>query len=68
MWVASLADVEGLDDGMPGLRVDGARAIRAKYPNGDPEASGGFLRGANQGMGGGDYVKGWIPLAANTEW
>jgi hypothetical protein len=65
VWVAELGEVAG---GMPGLRVDGKRAIRAKYPNGDPEQSGSFLRGANQGMGGGDYVKGWIPLAANTEW
>lgn len=41
---------------------------RAKYPNGDPEESGNFLRGAGAAMGGGDYVKGWIPLAAGTEW
>ena len=71
VWVASLSGVElqrKLPAGFPGLRLDGRRAIRAKYPNGDPEASGSFLRGASQGMGGGDYVKGWIPLAANTAW
>ena len=68
VWKASLGHVVGLGEGVPGLRVDGRRAIRAKYPNGDPEQSGAFLRGANQGMGGGDYVKGWMPLAANTEW
>ena len=70
VWVADLSHVSGLDDkeGIPGLRIDGKRAIRAKFPNGDPEESGSFLRGASQGMGGGDYVKGWIPLAANTQW
>ena len=65
-WVADVSSA-GLSE-MPGLRKDGQRAIRAKYPNGDPEQSGSFLRGANQGMGGGDYVKGWMPLAAHTEW
>ena len=68
VWVATLPASVALPEGMPGLRVDGRRAIRAKYPNGDPEQSGDFLRGAHQGMGGGDYVKGWIPLAAHTQW
>ena len=67
VWMADLSHLD-MSGGMPGLRVNGDRAIRAKYPNGDPEQSGSFLRGANQGMGGGDYVKGWIPLAARTEW
>ena len=73
VWVADLSHVfddadAALPDGIPGLRINGRRAIRAKYPNGDPEQSGNFLRGASQGMGGGDYVKGWIPLAARTPW
>jgi hypothetical protein len=68
VWQASLAGVHGLGDGIPGLRVDGRRAIRGKWPNGDPEQSGSFLKGASQGMGGGDYVKGWVPLAAGTQW
>ena len=77
VWVADLKKaqpevVERLaaasDDGMPGLRLDGKRAIRAKYPNGDPERSGSYLRGYNAGMGGGDYVQGWLPLAAGTQW
>jgi len=53
---------------IPGLRVDSRRAIRAKYPDGDPEASGDWLEGADQGMGGGDYVYGWVPLGHDTEW
>ena len=43
---------------MPGLRVDGERAIRAKYPDGDPERSGEWLAGASANMGGGDYLYG----------
>ena len=39
VWVAELP--ASLDvSGMVGLRIDGRRAIRAKYPNGDPEQSG----------------------------
>ena len=53
---------------IPGLRIDGRRAIRAKYPNGDPESSGNWLKGYNAGMGGGDYTRGYIPLSAGSEW
>mmetsp|Transcript_23005 Transcript_23005/g.69097 ORF Transcript_23005/g.69097 Transcript_23005/m.69097 type:complete len:905 (-) Transcript_23005:972-3686(-) len=53
---------------VPGLRVDGRRAIRAKFPDGDPERSGDWLEGADAAMGGGDYVYGWVPLAHGTEW
>jgi hypothetical protein len=31
-----------------------------RYPNGDPEQSGEFLRGESADMGGGDYIKGWV--------
>eukprot|EP00937_MAST-01D_sp_MAST-1D-sp2_P004825 g4825.t1 len=65
-WVADVS-AAGFKE-MPGLRVNGQRAIRAKYPNGDPEQSGHFLQGAGASMGGGDYVKGWVPLSANTQW
>lgn len=74
VWVASIKGMRdkssggelhaALPEGMPGLRKDGERAIRAKYPNGDPERSGQFLRGASQGMGGGDYV--CMPRARST--
>ena len=69
-WVASVDGIKALDGvkEFVGLRVDGRRAIRAKYPNGDPEQSGHFLRGAGASMGGGDYVEGWVPLSAGTEW
>ena len=69
-WVASVDGIGALADvkEFVGLRVDGRRAIRAKYPNGDPEQSGHFLRGAGASMGGGDYVEGWVPLSAGTEW
>ena len=65
-WVADVS-AAGLTE-MPGLRIDGQRAIRAKYPNGDPEQSGHYLTGAGASMGGGDYIKGWVPLSANTAW
>jgi hypothetical protein len=68
VWVADLSGVPLRGSTLSGLRVDGQRAIRAKYPNGDPEQSGRFLRGADQGMGGGDSVEGWVPLAAQTQW
>jgi len=51
-----------------GLRINGERAIRAKFPNGNPELSGNWLVGAGSSMGGGDYDKGWITLANNTKW
>lgn len=71
-WVADLSSVankalDGIQD-IPGLRLNGRRAIRAKYPNGDPEESGRYLQGAEADMGGGDYVKGWMPLSAATMW
>lgn len=67
VWRADVSSL-GLDE-MPGLRLNGKRAIRAKYPNGDPEQSGLYLEGADAGTGyGGDYVHGWVPLSANTEW
>jgi len=66
VWRADVKSL-GLTE-MPGLRLNGQRAIRAKYPNGDPEQSGHYLQGANAGMGGGDYVWGWIPLSAGSEW
>jgi len=53
---------------IPGLRKNGRRAIRAKFPNGNPELSGEWLEGAEPGMGGGDYVRGWNPLAMKNEW
>ena len=64
-WVAAV-DLD-VDD-VVGLRVDGERAIRAKFPDGDPERSGEWLAGATANMGGGDYVRGWIPLSHGTEW
>ena len=67
-WVASVDGIKALAGvkEFVGLRIDGRRAIRAKYPNGDPEQSGHFLRGAGASMGGGDYVEGWVPLSART--
>lgn len=53
---------------MTGLRLDGQRSIRAKYPNGNMELSGNWLSGSSAGMGGGDYFKGWVPLSNHTEW
>lgn len=66
VWRADVKSL-GLTE-MPGLRLNGGRAIRAKYPNGDPEQSGHYLQGAGASMGGGDYVWGWVPLSADSEW
>jgi hypothetical protein len=49
-----------------GLRLNGGRSIRAKYPNGDPEKSGEWFVSTDPGMGNGDYVEGWI--TGSTEW
>jgi len=67
VWKASIPKDVDITE-IPGLRLNGARMIRAKYPNGDPEQSGHFLQGFNAGMGGGDYVEGWVPLSAGVEW
>lgn len=64
-----VADLKGKGiDEITGLRLDGQRSIRAKYPNGNMELSGNWLSGAGAAMGGGDYFKGWIPLANHTQW
>ncbi len=57
IWVA---DIGAQVTEVPGLRRGGQRMVRAKYPNDNPEQSGTWLRGAGQGMGGGNYIKGWI--------
>ena len=51
-----------------GMRRNGQRSIRAKYPNGNMELSGNWLTGAGAAMGGGDYFKGWVPLSNRTKW
>ena len=54
-----VADLKGKGiDEITGLRLDGQRSIRAKYPNGNMELSGNWLSGAGASMGGGDYFKG----------
>ena len=70
VWVADLSAITQLDgiSDFPGLRIDGRRAIRAKFPNGDPELSASYFRGESAGLGGGEYVNGWIPQAERTEW
>jgi hypothetical protein len=58
IWqVADVASL-GLTAPIVGLRRNGKRSIRARYPNGNPELSGDWLVGAGQSMGGGDYTKG----------
>ena len=59
-WVVDLKG-SGITE-ITGMRIDGNRSIRAKYPNGNMELSGNWLAGAGASMGGGDYTKGWIPL------
>lgn len=57
-----VADLNARPGGKPakfdGLRLGKQRAIRAKYPNGDPEKSGEwYMMGASQAMGGGEYTQ-----------
>ena len=49
-----------------GLRVNGKRAIRARYPDFDPEMSGEHFLSTDPGMGTGEYDEGWI--TAGTNW
>eukprot|EP01060_Flectonema_neradi_P039947 TRINITY_DN896_c1_g1_i2.p1 TRINITY_DN896_c1_g1~~TRINITY_DN896_c1_g1_i2.p1 ORF type:complete len:953 (+),score=255.36 TRINITY_DN896_c1_g1_i2:56-2914(+) len=51
---------------IPGLRVGTERAIRAKYPNGNPELSGQWYFSSNPAMGNGQYTEGWI--TQDTQW
>ena len=62
LWRADLSklDLNISEEGFPGLRLNGQRAIRAKYPDGAPERTGEWLYGAGQAMGGGDYVNAFI--------
>ncbi|CAE7459201.1 hypothetical protein AK812_SmicGene39094 [Symbiodinium microadriaticum] len=62
LWRADLSalDLDIGPEGFPGLRLNGERAIRAKYPDGAPEHTGQWLYGAGQSMGGGDYVNAFI--------
>ena len=54
------------DSAFKGLRLDGKRSVRAKYPNGDPEISGQWFESDDPGMGHGEYVNGWVTSA--TKW
>ena len=52
-----------------GLRVGGLRAVRAKFPNGNPELSGQWFMSTDPGMGAGAYSKGWVQTnAGGTRW
>ena len=52
VWVASLAGT-GITS-VPGLRLNGGRMIRARYPNGNPEL----------GFGGNFNALSWTPQSA----
>ena len=69
-WVTQLSAAQaaslGTEDPMPGLRINTRRAIRAKYPNGNPELSGEWFISSNPAMGRGEYVKGWVTTP--TKW
>ena len=75
IWVVDLKEADKLansrlgsdDSSFKGLRTpDGRRAIRAKFPNGDPELSGQWYESSDPGMGAGEYVTGWV--TQDTEW
>lgn len=66
-WVTSALAGSDITE-ITGMRIDGNRSIRAKYPNGNMELSGNWLSGAGASMGGGDYTKGWVPLSNHTQW
>mmetsp|Transcript_10171 Transcript_10171/g.19918 ORF Transcript_10171/g.19918 Transcript_10171/m.19918 type:complete len:924 (-) Transcript_10171:152-2923(-) len=58
VWVTTLSDSHAAS--FDGLRVDNRRAVRARYPNGDPELSGETFVSVDPVMGDGIYIKGWI--------
>eukprot|EP01060_Flectonema_neradi_P036466 TRINITY_DN7008_c5_g2_i1.p1 TRINITY_DN7008_c5_g2~~TRINITY_DN7008_c5_g2_i1.p1 ORF type:complete len:938 (+),score=167.75 TRINITY_DN7008_c5_g2_i1:72-2885(+) len=60
-WSIDLSD-QPLVKNLLGLRLNTKRAIRAKYPNGDPEQSGVYYQPSQ------DYTKGWASLAQKTKW
>ena len=64
-WVADVSAARLSE--MLGLRRNGKRAVRAKFPNGDPQSSGDWLSGASASMGGGEYERGWLP-EDGTSW
>ena len=56
------------DSAFKGLRLAGKRAVRAKYPNGDPELAGQWFESKDARMGGGEYVEGWVKMNQSTSW
>ena len=74
MWVTNLSLSDptadallGLSDSsFKGLRLNGSRAIRAKYPNGNPELSGQYYETTDTRTGVGAYTQGWV--TDNTQW
>eukprot|EP01060_Flectonema_neradi_P004382 TRINITY_DN12821_c0_g1_i1.p1 TRINITY_DN12821_c0_g1~~TRINITY_DN12821_c0_g1_i1.p1 ORF type:complete len:937 (+),score=210.86 TRINITY_DN12821_c0_g1_i1:61-2871(+) len=60
-WSIDLSNQPGLGNVL-GLRVNNNRAIRAKYPNGDPEQSGTFYQPSQ------DYTTGWTANSRKTKW
>lgn len=64
-WVADLSSMDNSvlkllgGSSVRGLRLKGNRAIRAKFPNGDPELSGNWFSSLDPAMGPGEYTKGW---------
>jgi hypothetical protein len=66
MWVADVSGQLVAGAAMLGLRVGGKRAVRARYPNADPETASSFPPWENNGYGGIRANNGYLPLHAGT--
>jgi len=66
-WVAKIPDgVLPAGTGVLGLRINGRRGIRARYPNADPETASSFPPWVRHGYGGMRANHGWQTAA--TDW
>ena len=61
-WVADLSAAIKPGQQILGLRVSGQRAIRARFPNGNPETASSFPPWVDNGYGGIRANFGWLPL------
>jgi hypothetical protein len=61
-WVADVEKELPPGTTVFGLRVNGMRGVRARYPNADPETASSFPPWVDNGYGGVRANNGWLPL------
>jgi hypothetical protein len=65
-WVADVSAQLPVGSEVYGLRVGGRRAIRARFPNADPETASSFPPWVDNGYGGMRANHGWLPWKGST--